>query len=291
MSSRTENEELIKRLEKLRAIYDSTSKDIRKYRFYLLISVCLIVIAYFMLFYTRGFFIPVEELFEDVFLWVALVPFVVSIFFLAKAVDTEPSSEKRYFRSLFEAYELLDKYIEYHPETSGFEANYRSAIQKLFRLSKKLRSREKRSTRSEIRNEMYAKLGELGTLIQKKILFCLQEKEDLSLIQEKILDLAWNFAYPSFSKIENSTSLLENVKKEGEFKPPPTHLQEIHLKVRTSPNLFFVIKHGGALVVSIAIVLTIAMLISSLFGWSLSELASGIVGGIFALFALIESKM
>jgi len=135
------------------------------------------------------------------------------------------SLEKKNFLKTIEAHELLTRFVSLSGSSSQDESDLKKAKKLLHKVSSKLLERKREVLLLDAVREANERYVKLGKIIQTKILFYLQNRKDLPLIQEKTLELADTLADTSLSRLDTCIASIEAIPETGPFKPAPTFLE------------------------------------------------------------------
>jgi hypothetical protein len=121
----------------------------------------------------------------------------------------------------------------------------------------------------------------LGEAIQSKILYQVRERKNLSIIEEKTLELAESLAEASATRLDSSIASIESIQGGGEFKSNALFL-------KSKPHLYSLLRHTFRFVVSAFVVIGFTAILAIAFSKPLSDFAVYVLVPIFALFTAWE---
>ena len=271
---------------KTEEIYKLTLKNSRKYRILLTVGFSLMAI-----FLVSGILMsklgvegrplwdqqPLVQYLSVIFVFSLLMAIVVTS--RVKFV----SFEKKNFLKIFEAYRHLTRFISLSGSSSQEESDFDKVVKLLQKVSSKLSARRNKAEIMDVMREVNEKYFKLGKIIQTKILFYLQKRKELPLIQDKILKLADTFADTSLARLDSCITSIEALPETGDFKPSPSFLE-------ANPQLRSAIVHIGRLSGSAILVTAVAVVLAIVFSIPLSEFAPYILTSTIVLFVGWEFK-
>jgi hypothetical protein len=138
-------------------------------------------------------------------------------------------------------------------------------------------------TSHELIKEAGNKYTRFGEAIQSKILYQVRERKNLSIIEEKTLELAESLAEASATSLDSSIASIESIQGGGEFKSEAFFL-------KSKPHLYSLMWHTFKLLVSVFVVTVVAAILAAAFSKPLSDFAVYMLGAIFVVFATWEFK-
>lgn len=193
------------------------------------------------------------------------------------------SFEKKNFLKIFEAYKHLTRFISLSDSSSQEESDFDKVVKLLQKVSSKLSARRNKAEIMDVMREVNEKYFKLGKIIQTKILFYLQKRKELPLIQDKILKLADTFADTSLARLDSCITSIEALPETGDFKPSLPFLE-------ANPQLRSAMVHIGRLSGSAILVTAVAVVLAIVFSIPLSEFAPYILTSTIVLFVGWEFK-
>ena len=271
---------------RLSGIHKLTLKRYKNFRNLMIVALSFMALAFAsgtitMMFDIEGQPLWAQPPIVQFFFVIVLISMLMMLVSASKAQRL--SLEKENFLKTIEAHELLTRFVSLSGSSSQDETDLRKAKKLLHKVSSKLLERKRKVLLLDAVREANERYIKLGRIIQTKILFYLQNRKDLPLIQEKTLELADTLADTSLGRLDACIASIEAIPETGPFKPAPTFLE-------ANPRLLSMLVHLGKFSGSAFLVTAVAIVLSYVFSIQLSELAPYILTSTFVLFVGWEFK-
>jgi len=236
--------------QKLESIHKLSKRQLDKYNEWRILGGGFIVCGFIItgVFQSVGAFPD-----EQYHLYVGGILLMVGVFVFFRSNRYLLSVERRWFLLSFGAFLEIRNYSK-----SKNELYLEEAIKKLVKLRGSI-SYLLPSYRSkfDLLQEMVKNIQNLNKFIKSRILYCLQEKTSIEKVETSVLDLSDLFTNPNLNALNYFPEKWSSL-PEGEFKPEPTGFQALRSTIRSDPKLSSIVRHGGTLTISTAVVMSFA---------------------------------